>query len=141
MPARLELIISDIFCFLYSQCSGLKIRWCGSNPKHSHGLRRDPCGLSSSVVDPDSSVRIRIQGFNEQKLKNNIAKKCLKIFFRSKTAIHLSLVSRPPYRKSKLQEKPSALPFSFFVGLFCSPGSGSGSTTLAFKLFYGHTIH
>jgi hypothetical protein len=33
------------------------------NQEHSHGLHKDPCGLSIIVVDPHSLVRIGIQGF------------------------------------------------------------------------------
>ncbi len=52
-------------------------------------------------TDPDP---IRIQGFNDQKLKKKItAEKKIKFFFLSKTAIYLSLDLHkvcPSYRKS-----------------------------------------
>jgi hypothetical protein len=57
-------------------------------------------------VDPDSLNPafqvIRIQGFDDQKLKKKymVQQKFLKIFFRTKVAIHLC---------PKLQKKPSAL--------------------------------
>jgi hypothetical protein len=53
-------------------------------------------------TDPDSDP-IRIQGFNEQKLKKNYSWKKNSIFFGSKTAIYLSLGLHkvcPSYRRS-----------------------------------------
>jgi hypothetical protein len=86
-----------------------------------------------SVSNPDP---IRIQGFNDQKLKKMTAKKKL-YFFGSKTAIYLSLgLHKVPM--FKLQKKPAAHKrghptlqnmiffYCTFVGHFCPPGSGSG---------------
>ncbi len=91
-------------------------------------------------TDPDTDPDpIRIQGFNDQKLKKNNSWKKNLIFFGSKTAIYLSLGLHkvcPGYRRI-LQLTKEAIQhfktwiFSTFVGHFCPPGSGSGSV---FKL-------
>ncbi len=82
-------------------------------------------------TDPDP---IRIQGFNDQKLKKNYSWKKKLNFFWSKTAIYLSLGLHkvcPGYRRS-LQLTKEAIQhcktwiFPLFVGHFCPPGSGSG---------------
>jgi hypothetical protein len=112
-------------------------------------------GSGSSILglntDPDRDpIRIRIQGFNDQKLKKKITAEIFYYFFWDQ-----KLQFTHPYasiRTSKLQKKPSALKgshptlqnmnfknFSTFVGHFCPPGSGStdpiesgsGSATLA----------
>jgi hypothetical protein len=75
---------------------------------------------------------IRIQSFNDQKLKKNYSWKKKK-FFWSKTAIYLSLGLHkvcPGYRRSLQLTKEAiqhfkTLIFSTFVGHFCLPGSGS----------------
>jgi hypothetical protein len=105
-------------------------------------------GFGSVIIFPGSGsgsgssvwgwrpIRIRIQGFNDQKLKKNNSWKKIK-FFWSKTAIYLSLglhkyvqvteeafssQKRPPNTsKHDLLQK-----FSTLVGHFCPPGSGSG---------------
>ncbi len=91
---------------------------------------------SGSGSNPDP---IRIQGFNDQKLKKNNSWKKNLIFFWSKTEIYLSLGLHkvcPGYRRS-LQLTKEAIQhfktwiFSTFVGHFCPPWSGSGSV---FKL-------
>ncbi len=80
-------------------------------------------------TDPDP---IRIQGFNDQKLKKNYSWKKNLLFFWSKTAIYLSLGLHkvcPSYRRSLQLSKEAIQHFKFFstfVGHFCSPGSGSG---------------
>ncbi len=85
-------------------------------------------------TDPDPDP-IRIQGFNDQKLKKNNSWKKNKNFFWSITVIYLSLglhKACPGYRRS-LQLTKEAIQhfntwiFSTFVGHFCPPGSGSGS--------------
>ncbi len=93
-------------------------------------------GSGSSVWGWKPTRRIRIQGFNDQKLKKNYSWKKIKIFFWSKTAIYLSLVLHevcPNYRRS-LQLTKEAIQHlktwtlkknSTFVGHFCPPGSGS----------------
>ncbi len=79
--------------------------------------------------DPDP---IRIQGFNDQKLKKKIiAENFFVFFFWSKTAIYLSLGLHkvcPSYRRSHptLQNMNFYKFFSTFVGHFCHLGSGSG---------------
>ncbi len=86
-------------------------------------------------------IRIRIQGFNDQKFKKNYSWKFFYIFFLSKTAIYLSLgLHKVQYvqvieEAFSSQKRPSntskheLLQFlSPFVGHFCPPGSGSGST-------------
>ncbi len=84
-------------------------------------------------TDPDPDP-IRIQGFNDQKLKKNNSWKKITFFFWSKTAIYLSLGLHkvcPSYRRS-LQLTKEAIQhfktwiFSTFVGHFCAPGFGSG---------------
>jgi hypothetical protein len=85
--------------------------------------------------DPDP---IRIQGFNDKKLKKYYSWKFIFIFLWSKTAIYLSLGLHKvctSYRRS-LQLSKEAIQhfktwtftnfFSTFVGNFCPPGSGSG---------------
>jgi hypothetical protein len=82
---------------------------------------------------------IRIQGFNDQKLKKNTAEKKVNFFWIKNYNLP---IPRPPLRTPKLQKKPSALKrghptlqnmnfkknLSSFVGHFCPPGSRSGST-------------
>ncbi len=86
-------------------------------------LRLDP--------DPDPDP-IRIQGFNDQKLKTKYGWKKKLNFFLSKTAIYLSLgLHKVQYvqvteEACSSQKRPSNI-FSTFVGHFCPPGSGSGS--------------
>jgi hypothetical protein len=85
-------------------------------------------GLIFSVADPDSlntgpdtdpdqhlkyirirlRLRIRIQGFDDQKLKKKNTDEIFNFLFLIKN--YNLLITRPPYRTSKLQEKPS--PFS-----------------------------
>ncbi len=86
-------------------------------------------------TDPDTDPDpIRIQGFNDQKLKKKYSWKNF-LFFFDQTAIYLSLGLHkvcPGYRRS-LQLTKEAIQhfktwiFSSFVGHFCPPGSGSGS--------------
>jgi len=80
---------------------------------------------------------IRIQGFDDQKLKKKYSWIFLYIFFGSKIAIYLSLGDlkwRPSYRRSlqpskkehpALQKSEIDWLSSIFVGHFCPPGSGS----------------
>jgi hypothetical protein len=78
--------------------------------------------------DPDPS---RIQGFNDQKLQKITAEKIFFCFLFSKTAIYLSLGLHkvcPSYRRSLQLSKEAIQHLSTFVGHFCPPGSGSGST-------------
>ncbi len=94
-----------------------------------------------SVVDPQRfqcrsgsslfrSMRIRFQGFDNKQIV-----KLYGTSFLSKFAIFVIL--RPPWRTSKLQEKPSALrrehqtgnfTFFYFCGSFLRLRSGSGSS-------------
>ncbi len=84
-------------------------------------------------------IRIRIQGFDDQKLIKNLQmKKCI-IIFLSKIAIYLSLglhKGRPSYRKILQPSKKNIHHFKkhdisnffyIFVCNFCPSGSGSGS--------------
>ncbi len=91
------------------------------------------CSVSdpySFYPDPDP---IRIQGFNDQKLKKITAEKFF-LFFWSKTAIYLSLGLHKVCSSNRrsLQLTKEAIQnfktwiFSTFVGHFCHPGSGSG---------------
>ncbi len=93
-------------------------------------IQRIRMEASTDPTDPDP---IRIQGFNDQKLKKNNSWKKKKNFLWSKTAIYLSLGLHkvcPGYRRS-LQLTKEAIQhfktwiFSTFVGHFCPPGSGS----------------
>jgi hypothetical protein len=79
---------------------------------------------------------IRIQGFNDQKLKKKLLLNKNQIFFESKTTIYLSLSlykERSSYRRSLQLSKEAIQHFktwtfkfvSTFVGHFCPPGSGS----------------
>ncbi len=83
---------------------------------------------------------IPIQGFDDQKLQIIYSWNNFDIFLIKNCNL---LISRPPYRTSKQKEKPSALKrehpalqnmnflnFFYFVGHFCSPGSGSKSADL-----------
>jgi hypothetical protein len=77
--------------------------------------------------------RIRIQGFDDKKLKKIVKKCCFSV---KKIARYLSLglhKGPPSYRRSLQPSKENIhhfktwnfLPFSVFVGHFSSPGSGS----------------
>ncbi len=87
-------------------------------------------------ADPDPDP-----GFRLPKTVENLQLKDCLIFLNKK--LKFSYPYRPPYRTSKLQQKPSPLKrehpalqnmkfinffLSFFVGLFCPPGFGSGSS-------------
>ncbi len=88
-------------------------------------------------------IRIRIQGFDEQKLK-----KVYSWYFFSKIAIYWSLSlhkGHPRYRRSlqhsKENKHPALQKISISVGHFCPPGSGSGlliriQNTVWFLWFY-----
>ncbi len=116
---------------LKNPCPGLRIRihfiWIRIRIQH---FRLD------TNFDPDP---IRIQGFSDQKLKNNYSWKFFFIFFLIKNC-NLP-IPRPPYSTSKLQLSKGAIQhfktwtfkkISTFVGHFCPPDpdseSGSGST-------------
>jgi hypothetical protein len=74
-------------------------------------------------------------GFDDLKLKKIYNWKFLFLFSCSKISIYLSLglhKGRPSYRRSlqlskEINQENSVL-FYIFMGLFCPPGSGSGSS-------------
>jgi hypothetical protein len=73
-------------------------------------------------------IRIRIQGFDDQKLKEKNTAEKLFIFFWSKITIYLSLGLHKgrlsDKRSLKSSKKMKFINFSFFVGHFCTSGSG-----------------
>jgi hypothetical protein len=105
----------------------------------------DPDSLNPDL-DPDSAFQvnqdpdpIQIQCFDDKIVEKITAENFLRYFFRSKIAIYLSLSlhkERPSYRRSLQPSKGTtshsqheiSLLFSFFVGHFFPPGSGSGSS-------------
>jgi hypothetical protein len=72
-------------------------------------------------LDPDP---IRIQGFKNQKLKNNYTWKIFFIFFGSKNTIYLSLglhKERPSYRRSLQLSKEAIQHFKTLILKKCLP--------------------
>ncbi len=83
-------------------------------------------------------IRIRIQSFNDQKLKKNYSWKKVKFFFDQKlqftypkASIKNVQVTEEAYssqmRPSNTSKREFLKKISTFVGHFCPPGSGSGS--------------
>jgi hypothetical protein len=70
---------------------------------HSYHPNPDPAFRLKTDPEP---IRIRIQGFNDQKLKKNYSWKKLTFFWIKNYNLP---IPRPPYRTFKLQKKPSAL--------------------------------
>jgi hypothetical protein len=105
-----------------------------------HSFHPDPDPAFKAEYLSGDPIRIRIQSGSRAlmtKKKKKLQMKKKLNFFGSKTTIYLSLglhKERPSYRRSlqlseeNIQHFKKHGFFSTFMGYFCPPGSGSGST-------------